>query len=86
MMHNFYGPGVYSTAQGDFWWMGASMIAHLLFWIVVIYFTVKLINKYFHKANDSKVKEDTAIYILRERYAKGEIDSEEFKQRKAELE
>jgi len=86
MMHNFYGPGGYSIAQGNFWWMGASMIVHLLFWIVVIYFTVKLVNIYFHKPNDFKVKEDTAMGILRERYAKGEINSEEFQQRKAELE
>ena len=86
-MHYFYGPGSQLLGQGNFLWMGVvSMILHLLFWGVVIYFAVKFINRFLQKANDFKVKEDKAMSILRERYAKGEIDSEEFKLKKAELE
>jgi len=86
MMHHFYGPGNY-VMQGSFGWMGiASMVIHLLIWGVVIYLAIRLVNKYFNKVEASKIKEDSAMSILRERFAKGEIDSEEFKQKKAELE
>lgn len=86
MMHYFYGPGINYLSQGSFWWMGVvSMIIHAIVWIVLIYFAVKFINKYFQKANDSKVKEDSAMIILRERYARGEIDADEFARRKAAL-
>ncbi len=87
MMHHFYGPGSNFMTQANYGWMGvASMVIHLLVWVVVIYFAVKIINKYLQKENGSKVKEDTAMTILRERYARGEIESEEFMRRKAELE
>ncbi|NTW05259.1 MAG: hypothetical protein HGA27_03960 [Peptococcaceae bacterium] len=87
MMHNFYGPGVQFAGRGDFWWLGLiSMVIHLLFWIVMIYFAIKLIHKYFPGISVLKEDEDKAMSILRERYAKGEIDNEEFNQRKAELE
>ena len=62
------------------------MIIHFIFWAVVIYFAIKLVNKYVKKVDESKVKENSAMSILRERFAKGEIDSEEFKQKKTELE
>ena len=72
---------------GNVWWLGmASMILYLLFWAVVIIFAVRLFKKYFLGPDQQKAKEDTALSILRERYAKGEIDAEEFKQKKADLE
>jgi putative membrane protein len=81
MMHGFYGPG------SHFWWMGAgSMLVHLLFWAVVIYFIIKFANKYFNKSHETMVKENSAMAILRERYARGEIDADEFKQKKENLE
>jgi len=87
MMRGFYGPGNDFLARGDFWWMGlGSMIVHLIFWIVIIYLVVKFVNKYFNRVDETKIKENTAMSILRERYARGEIDSEEFKQKKADLE
>lgn len=87
MMHHFYGPGGNYFMQGNFGWMGiTSMIIHLLFWAVVIYFAIKLVNKYVKNVDESKIKENSAMSILRERFAKGEIDSEEFKQKKIELE
>lgn len=84
MMHYWYWPG---NAQGDFWWMGFGlMIIQLIFWIVIIYFAVKLVQKYFNKKDTLRFTEDLALSILRERYAKGEINTEEFNLMKSELE
>jgi len=85
-MHPFYGPSSQLLGQENTLWLGlASMIIYILFWAVVILFAVKLIKKYIIMPDNSKVKEDTAMSILRERYAKGEIEAEEFKQKKTDL-
>lgn len=64
--------------------MGAGMFWMMLFWIVVIglviYAILLLITKVF-----SKKQEDPAMEILRERFARGEIDQEEFEEKKAAL-
>lgn len=86
-MHPFYGPSSRLLEEGTYWWMGlASMAIYLLFWAVVIAIAIRLFKKYCIGSELSKTREDTAITILRERYAKGEIDSEEFRKKKADLE
>lgn len=64
--------------------MGAGMFWMMLFWIVVIglviYAILLLITKVF-----SKKQEDPAMEILRERFARGEIDQEAFEEKKAAL-
>lgn len=85
-MHPFYGPSSQLLQEGTFWWLGlASMAMYLLFWAIVIIIAVKTFKKYFVNAVHPKAKVDTAMIILRERYAKGEINAEEFKQMKADL-
>jgi putative membrane protein len=64
----------------------ASIVLYLLFWAVVIIIAFGLFKKYYLRMDHPKSKEDTALSILRERYARGEIDAEEFKQKKADLE
>jgi len=86
-MHPFYGPSSQFLQEGNYWWLGlVSMAMYLLFWAVVIIIAVKLFKKYYVRMNHPKDREDSAISILRERYAKGEIDAKEFKQKKADLE
>jgi len=62
---------------------GWGMIFHNIFWIVlvgfVIYAVLLLITKPFAK------KEDSALNILRERFARGEINEEELEQKKGVL-
>ena len=64
--------------------MGAGMFLMMMFWIViiglVIYAILLLITKVF-----SKKQEDPAMEILRERFARGEIDQEAFEEKKAAL-
>ena len=90
MMHGWFGNGSWMM-PGGIWWMGLlMMIIQLLFWGTVIYFAVKLIRNYLSKQDNTLQNtyknEDSAMAILRERYAKGEIDLEEFNTRKKELE
>jgi len=86
-MHPFYGPSSQLFQGGESWWLGlASMAMYLLFWAVVIVIAVKMFKKYIVRMDYPKNRKDNAMSILRERYAKGEIDAEEFKRKKADLE
>jgi putative membrane protein len=86
-VHPFYGSSSQWLGGMEYWWIGlASMALYLVFWGVVIVIAIRLFKKssFFSTGNRSH-PEDTALQILRERYARGEIDSEEFKQKKADL-
>lgn len=85
-MHPFYGPDILLLADGNFWLGLASMAMYLLFWAVVILIAFRLFKKYLPWIANLRKKEDTALSILRERYARGEIDAEEFERRKKDLE
>jgi len=86
-MHPYYGPSVQILGQENAWWIGlASMLMYLLFWGVVSVIAIRMFKKYFVNVKVPEAKGDLAMSILRERYARGEIDSEEFKRIKADLE
>lgn len=79
-----YGPGY----NGNYWWMGLiGMALQVIFWIAIVAIVFRLIrgNHANHSGNNFNRNNDTALDILRERYAKGEIDSEEYTRRKEEL-
>lgn len=59
-------------------------IVMLLFWILVIMGTVYLI-KYLVQNTRGAQQNKTALDILKERYARGEIDKEEFERKKKDL-
>lgn len=85
-MHPFYGPSSQLLAQGTEWWLGlVSMVIYLLFWAVVIVIAIRLFKKYLPMLTHPRSTGDQAMAILRERYARGEIDADEFKQKKADL-
>lgn len=70
MMHGFGGYGL---------GMGFGSIFMILFWAVIIYLLFTLLR------SNTRQSSDSAIEILRERYAKGEISKEQFEQMKKEL-
>ncbi len=57
-------------------------IMMIIFWVIVIYFIVWLVRN--NRINNIN-KSNKALEILEERYAKGEIDKKEFKEKKKDL-
>ena len=66
------------------WGIGMSLMM-LLFWGVVIAAIVVGIRWLLGQTRPAPPRPDTALDILRERYARGEISREEFEQRKRDL-
>jgi putative membrane protein len=78
MMNGYDGHG-----WGMGWGMGWWWIIGLIILIAIIWIAVKTMNK-----NNSTVKTNgkSALDFLKERYAKGEINKQEFEERKKDLE
>lgn len=68
----------YDWGMGWFWW-----IFMVVFWILVILGIVYLVRLAIGTKGEGR--EETAIEILKKRYAKGEISKEEFEEKKKEL-
>jgi putative membrane protein len=69
-----------------YWGMGWMMgIGIIIFWILVIIVVVYLI-RYLSRGQTRSEKEETALDILKKRYAGGEIAKEEFDRTKRDLE
>ena len=67
---------------GHGWGMGWWWIIGLIIVIAVIWIVVKTTNK---NAGSTQGSGKSALDILKERYAKGEIDKQEFEKRKKDL-
>ncbi len=55
----------------------------LLFWGLVIWFIIDAIRKL--SSGNKSSQTDNAVELLRKRYSRGEIDTEEYRQRLQEL-
>ncbi len=79
--------------MGPFWgshWNGFGpfmMLPMLLFWILIIVLGILLARKLWRESHDNQppAVSKTALEILKERYAKGEISKEEFEQIKKDI-
>ncbi|KJR47331.1 hypothetical protein UF75_2323 [Desulfosporosinus sp. I2] len=79
-----YGNGF--LGNGNYWWMSLIGIAlQLIFWIALIVIGVKLFRGYGSRTPVGYHAPNNALDILRERYARGEIDAEEYQRRKQDL-
>ena len=78
MMYGIYNG--YSGWDSMMGWFGGGIMM-ILFWAVIIYFIVWLVRN--NKTNE--VGDKKALEILKERYAKGEINKQEFEEKKKDL-
>jgi len=62
---------------------GAGIIG-LIFWVLVIIGLVLLI-KYLWESGGAKREQESALEILKKRYARGDISKEEFEEKKKDL-
>ncbi len=74
-MMDGYGYGM----MGGGWW-----ILGLIFWILIIIGIVLLI-KYLWEHGGAGTEHESALEILKKRYAKGEISKEEFEEKKKDI-
>lgn len=63
------------------WFLG--WIFPLLFWLVIAYLVISVIKSLFSWKSDKP--EDAALRVLREKFASGEINEQEYTARKAVL-
>ncbi|UCD36014.1 MAG: SHOCT domain-containing protein [Nitrospiraceae bacterium] len=73
MMHWDYG-----------WGMGFGWVSMIVFWVLVVLGIVSVIKMIAGGAHKTE-KPETAMDVLKKRYARGEIDREEFEQKKKDL-
>ena len=57
----------------------------LVFWVLVVVGVVVLIKWLADQSTGRDTREKSALDILRERYARGEIEREEYEQKKRDL-
>jgi putative membrane protein len=67
---------------GNHWMFGGFM---WLFWIAVLVALFFFIKWLIQQKPGSQKPEENALEVLKKRYAKGEIDKEEFEQKKRDL-
>ncbi|MGE5087815.1 MAG: SHOCT domain-containing protein [Candidatus Levyibacteriota bacterium] len=80
-----YGPGM----MGGYGWGGGwgfGVVGMLLWWVLII-LGIVLLAKWLYRGSrgGGQGTANRAMEILRERYARGEIDKQEFEERKRDL-
>ncbi len=67
------------------WGMGFGVVFMLLFWLLVILGILALIRWLQSSAPDRSARDKTPLEIVQERYARGQIDKDEYEQKKRDL-
>jgi putative membrane protein len=67
--------------DGMGWWMVPGSFWYVFFWALVVWTVVRVTER----GNRNQEFGESAIEILRKRYAKGEIDKEQFDQMRRDL-
>ncbi|MCU7917050.1 MAG: SHOCT domain-containing protein [Candidatus Thiodiazotropha sp. (ex Epidulcina cf. delphinae)] len=71
--------------MGDGFGMGFGGGFMWLFWVLLIIVIVWVVKAAMGGSNSPSEKQKTALDILKERYASGEIDKEEFEQKRKDI-
>ena len=79
------GPGMMGGGYGIGWFGPLIMIAFWIAVIVGIVFLIRWIVISTRSTGQKTYHEDSALEILKKRYARGDIDKEEFEEKKRDL-
>ncbi|MEK7145247.1 MAG: SHOCT domain-containing protein [Patescibacteria group bacterium] len=82
MMYGLYNDGGWGV-ENMMGWLGGGIMM-VLFWAAVIIFIVWAVKEIGGK-NHEKPNSNSALVLLKERYAKGEINKQEFEEKKKDL-
>jgi putative membrane protein len=75
----------YGMGPGAMWgWWGMGWIFMIIFWGFIVLGLIFLIRWFVGMTKATK-QEESALDILKKRYASGQIDKEEFEQKKKDL-
>lgn len=66
-------------------WIGLGLLHMIVFWAVVIFFIVLAVRWFSRGPGDTPPTGKTPLDIARERYARGDIDREEFERLRRDL-
>jgi len=80
MMRWWYGP---MDGWGDGFGL-LGMIMMILFWVLIAWAIVALV-RYLAGSREDRERDSRPLEILKERYAKGDIDKKEFEEKKKDL-
>ena len=82
---NYCGWGMYPGMMG---WGWVGLLFMLVFWVLIVVLIILLIRRLLSSGTTrtaSPPMEDSAMEILKKRYARGEINKEEFEAKKKDL-
>lgn len=88
MMGGWFGNGYgIGSTSGGYWWYGLiGMAIQLAFWIGIIALVIYAFRRIGSRPGfTGSTRGSGALEVLRERYARGEIDTEEYNRRKQDL-
>jgi putative membrane protein len=80
----WYGLGRFGYGHMQPWMSWVGPIVMIVFWALVVTAILFLIRYLAHQSRSS-ANDSSALAILKERYAKGEIDKEEFDQKRKDI-
>ena len=86
-MHNGYGNGFgmfgdWACGPGAFFPGPLGWIITLLFWALILFVVIRIFQSIFSR---DKKSAPSRLDLLKERYARGDIDEDEYRRMKAEL-
>ncbi|MCL5003948.1 MAG: SHOCT domain-containing protein [Patescibacteria group bacterium] len=84
-MMGYFWPNHMGWGFGSFGFLGLiGVIFNILFWVLIVLLIVSLF-KHLSGSKEAEKESDSSLKILKERYARGEINKEEFDQKKKDL-
>jgi putative membrane protein len=82
MYHGLWGPGAWG--MGALGWIGMALVWALII-LGIVWLLRQIVPRQDAGRHDDHDRHDSALELLRQRFARGEIDTEEFEERHERL-